>query len=124
LDTLFRPFHPRQRGLIAGERPEAREVARLRRELAALEERIAIASERFLTEKDAEAAEVHRATFGQLLARKQAIESQVKQAELHKADEPDVDALIAARDGVRAVSRRSARPDEGGGPSGRAARPT
>jgi DNA invertase Pin-like site-specific DNA recombinase len=79
---------------LAGERPEAREVERLRRELAGLGEKLATASERFLTEKDATAAEVHRGTFNQLLARKQAIEAQVKQAELHKADAPDVDALI------------------------------
>jgi hypothetical protein len=80
---------------LAGERPDAREEARARRELAGLEEKIATASERFLTEKDAAAAVVHRTTFGQLLARKQALEAQIRDAELHRAEEPDVDALIA-----------------------------
>jgi site-specific DNA recombinase len=79
---------------LAEGRPDAREEARARRELASLEEKIAVASERFLTEKDAAAAAVHRATFGQLLARKQALEAQIRDIALRRADEPDVDAII------------------------------
>jgi DNA invertase Pin-like site-specific DNA recombinase len=79
---------------LAGERPDAREETRVRRELAGLEEKIDTASERFLTEKDAAAAAIHRATFGQLLERKKALESRLRDAELRRAEEPDVDALI------------------------------
>src|SRR5262249_14771494 len=49
---------------LAGGQPGQAEEARLRRELSALEEKMATASERFLTEKDATAAAFHRATFG------------------------------------------------------------
>jgi site-specific DNA recombinase len=79
---------------LATEQTEAREEARLRRELAGLEEKMATASERFLTEKDATAAAFHRATFGQLLARKQALEAEVRAAEARRVDEPDVEAVI------------------------------
>jgi site-specific DNA recombinase len=95
---------------LAAERTDGREEARARRELAGLEEKLATASERFLTEKDAAAAAVHRATFGQLLARKQALEAQLRDAELRRAEEPDVDALLAkamgyARALYKALSR-------------------
>jgi site-specific DNA recombinase len=80
---------------LADERPSAHDEARARRELAGLEEKIATASERFLTDKDEAAAAVHRGTFDQLLARKKALEARVRETELRRVDEPDVDALIA-----------------------------
>jgi hypothetical protein len=80
---------------LQAERPDAREETRARRDLASLEEKIATASERCLTEKDDAVAAVHRGTLRQLLDRKQALESQIREAELHRADEPDVEAVIA-----------------------------
>jgi DNA invertase Pin-like site-specific DNA recombinase len=80
---------------LAGERPDAREEARARRELAALEEKIATASERCLTEKDEAVAAVHRGTIRQLLDRKLAVEAQIRDAELHRVEEPDVEAVIS-----------------------------
>jgi site-specific DNA recombinase len=88
---------------LAEERPAASEEARARRELAGLEEKIAVASERYLTEKHAAAAAVHRDTFEKLLARKQAIEAEIREAELHQMAEPDVEALIAKAMGYMRV---------------------
>jgi site-specific DNA recombinase len=91
---------------LAEERPDAREEGRARRELASLEEKLTVASERFLTEKDDAAASIHRAAFDQLLARKKALEARVREAELRRVEEPDVDALIARAMGfMRALDK-------------------
>jgi hypothetical protein len=93
-ETTLKKLRKEMLDALAAESPGAGDEARARKELAGLAEKIATASERFLTEKDPSAAAVHRETFAQLLARKQALETQVRSAELRRAEEPDVGALI------------------------------
>jgi DNA invertase Pin-like site-specific DNA recombinase len=72
----------------------AAEVSRLTRELAGLEPKLARASERYLTEEDADAAKAHQATFNALLARKKEIEATLREASVRAADGPAVDKVI------------------------------
>jgi hypothetical protein len=82
------------RDALKAEHGDPAQLQRTRRELKGLEDALAKASERYLTETDDQPAQVHQKTFQALLARKTELEKVVQAATARAKEKPDVDKII------------------------------